>query len=286
MNLKSGDSIKEKDFSSEKELQNQIEKNLKPLLNIEFIDTEFTTSNRGRMDTLGWDVESNSPVIIEYKFDKSKEIINQLIFYYDWLLDHKDTFNRIVKEKIGKESSVNWEDGVRLICIAKDYTEWDFSLITHLNVDIELFTYKYFSNENLILQKLNEIKKSRSITEKKDYDYEFHRERSNEETQKLLDVLRERILNIADDIEENIKQQYVGFKTPLQNFVWLHPRKDKIKIHMRIKPDFFKDEKGLCREIPLNYQWGKNMKELDISDTSDIENTLVLVKQAYESVSK
>lgn len=122
INAKSQEVIEEKDFKDEKELQLLVQKNLCQLLNITLIDTEFVTTNGGRIDTLGLDLTSGSPVVIEYKIDKSREIINQLIFYYDWILDHKDTFNRIVKEKLGKDGAVNWEEGIKLICIAKEYT--------------------------------------------------------------------------------------------------------------------------------------------------------------------
>jgi RecB family endonuclease NucS len=42
------------------------EKNLEALLGVRFLDSEFTTSNGGRIDTLGLD-ENGCPVILEYK---------------------------------------------------------------------------------------------------------------------------------------------------------------------------------------------------------------------------
>ena len=50
----------------EKSVQTFFEKNLEALLGVRFLATEFTTSNGGRIDTLGLD-ENGCPVILEYK---------------------------------------------------------------------------------------------------------------------------------------------------------------------------------------------------------------------------
>ena len=43
------------------------------------------------MDTLGID-ENNSPVVIEYKRSSNENVINQGLFYRDWLMDHQAEF--------------------------------------------------------------------------------------------------------------------------------------------------------------------------------------------------
>ena len=54
------------------------------------------------MDSIGID-ENNSPVIFEYKRSSSENVINQGLFYLDWLLDHKADFKLLVIEKLGME---------------------------------------------------------------------------------------------------------------------------------------------------------------------------------------
>ena len=46
------------------------------------------------MDSIGID-ENNCPVIVEYKRSSNENIINQGLFYLDWLLDHKDAFSYV-----------------------------------------------------------------------------------------------------------------------------------------------------------------------------------------------
>ena len=102
----------------EKSLQDIFENNLEELLGVRFLASEFRTTNRGRMDTLGID-ENNCPVIIEYKRSTNENVINQGLFYLDWLMDHRADFRLLVLDKFGKEVSdqIEWS-APRLICIA------------------------------------------------------------------------------------------------------------------------------------------------------------------------
>ena len=80
----------------EKSLQTLIENNLETLLGIRFLATEHSTGKKhgGRIDTLGID-ENGCPVIVEYKRTLNENVINQGLFYLDWLLDHKAEFELI-----------------------------------------------------------------------------------------------------------------------------------------------------------------------------------------------
>ena len=67
--------IKEKAVDLEKNIQKLTEANLETIFDLQFISSEFTLMNF-RIDTLAFDNESNSFVIVEYKRDKSFSIID------------------------------------------------------------------------------------------------------------------------------------------------------------------------------------------------------------------
>ena len=75
---------------------------------VRFLKSEYVITN-GRMDSIGID-ENNCPVIVEYKRSSNENIINQGLFYLDWLLDHKDAFHMLVAEKYGYEyvKNIDW----------------------------------------------------------------------------------------------------------------------------------------------------------------------------------
>src|SRR5687768_8620224 len=111
----------------ERELQRLIEKHSEPLLGVRFLATEYATgkTHGGRIDTLGID-ENNSPVIIEYKSRRDENVINQGLYYLNWLLDHRAEFELLAIRKLGQEmaEAIDWS-APRVLCIAGDFTKFD-----------------------------------------------------------------------------------------------------------------------------------------------------------------
>jgi len=92
--------ITEKNFSLEKDIQKLVEKNIDPILGLKFIVSEYTLNNL-RIDSLGFDTETNSFVIIEYKKDRNFSVIDQGYAYLSLLLNNKQNLScytmRIIK---------------------------------------------------------------------------------------------------------------------------------------------------------------------------------------------
>ena len=80
--------IKKVNFKNERELQNLTEKNLDELFGLKFIASEFQVDNL-RIDTLAFNTETNSFVIIEYKNVKNYSVIDQGYSYLSLLLNNK-----------------------------------------------------------------------------------------------------------------------------------------------------------------------------------------------------
>src|SRR5690554_4461398 len=156
----SGDNVTElagKTAKLEKELQNHIEANMDILIGVRLLGSEYSTGKtyKGRIDSLGLD-ENGCPVIVEYKRHSNENVINQGLFYLDWLLDHQAEFKWLVMEKIGKAEAENIEwGGTRLICIASDFNKYDEHAVQQINRNIELMRYRYFGNELLLLELVN-----------------------------------------------------------------------------------------------------------------------------------
>ena len=146
----------------EKNLQQLFENNLEQLLGVRFIQSEYRTSHGGRIDTIGID-ENNCPVIIEYKKSSNENVINQGLFYLDWLLDHKADFEVLVhksKHQVNLDE-VEWS-APRLICIASDFSKYDQHAVNQINRNIDLLRYKFFENNLLLLEQLAQVSQSNS----------------------------------------------------------------------------------------------------------------------------
>jgi len=100
-----------------------IEANLQPLLNIRFIASEHSTgkTHGGRIDSLGFD-ENHCPVILEYKRLVGENVINQGLFYLDWLLDHKAEFKLLVLDSLLLYLHVDPATALPVLANARDVT--------------------------------------------------------------------------------------------------------------------------------------------------------------------
>ena len=141
----------------EKSLQTLIENNLEAFLGVRLLASEYTTgkTHAGRIDTLGLD-ENHCAVIVEYKRTLDESVINQGLYYLDWLLDHKAEFRQSVMNQFGQDEAdkIDW-GAPRLICIAGDFTKYDKHAVNQIDRNIELLRYKRYGDELLLLDLVN-----------------------------------------------------------------------------------------------------------------------------------
>lgn len=154
----------------EKQLQTLIESQMQTFLGVRFLASEYPTgkTHRGRIDSLGLD-ENDCPVIIEYKRRSNENVMNQGLFYLDWLLDHRAEFQLLVMEKLGNEVAhgIDWA-GTRLLCIAADFTRYDEHAVQQIPRNVELIRYKLFGDDLLLLDLVNAVSVSDATTAKAD----------------------------------------------------------------------------------------------------------------------
>ncbi len=84
--------VKEVAFKSErKDIQRITESSIKEVFGFEFVRSELELGNL-RIDTLAFDYEDKSFIIIEYKIDQSFSVIDQGYAYLGLLLNNKAEF--------------------------------------------------------------------------------------------------------------------------------------------------------------------------------------------------
>ena len=214
--------VKPTSFQSEKQLQSLFEKNLEKLLGVRFIATEFFTGDRqkGRIDTLGID-QDGSPTIIEYKKSSKENVINQGLFYMDWLVDHKGDFAMAAQRALGNQISIDWSQP-RLILIAESFSEYDKYAVNRIGANIELWTYRRYGDGFLYLETIFTsipLKKQKSGKKEEDeklvlYTVDDHLQGKNKNIHLLFTSLRESILSLGEEGEiiENPVKTYIGYK--------------------------------------------------------------------------
>ncbi len=288
INLQTGKIIKPQEFSGgdpEHQLQKYTEKNLNHFFQCHYLKSFYKIPS-GVIDTLAI-TEDGNPCIIEYKHKQEDTILNQIVFYYDWLMQRptKFEFERVVKEnEATKKIEVDWSK-IRLICVAREYSKWDISLIKHLDTPIECHSYTYHENElEIDLDPIvNQFKKQKSYTGKeinKDITLEDHRNRADEEGKILLDKLRDEVLKLGDDIEEGYTPNYIKYFVK-NNFLEIHIRKKWLICDLRVNKKTFKDPKKLAKDI--SHLGFAVSREIKVDNIERLNYVLFLIKQAYQT---
>ena len=249
-------------FKLEREIQNLFESNLEALLGVRFVASEYSTSDGGRIDTLGID-ENNFPVIIEYKLDKNRTVINQGMFYMAWLKSHKDAFWRIVFQKLGREiaDSIDFSS-IRLICIASDFTREDLGAYELMPDNIDLVRYRRFGESHLLLERITVSDSDATAPEKetarrvyRDKPFAQWLEDAPPDLKAVYEALRHAILSQGEDVSEKQTKLYTAFKR-IKNFATVtYAAKTELNLYLYVDPKQVELRDGL-RDVSSIGHWG------------------------------
>lgn len=282
----------------EKSVQTFFEKHLDALLGVRFLASEFTTSNGGRIDTLGLD-ENLCPVIFEYKRALNENVINQGLFYLDWLMDHRKDFQWLVLEKLGKRDAeaVDWS-APRLICIAGDFNRYDDHAVKQIQRNIELIRYRRFGADLFMLDLLaaTSVKGTPAVATGAPGDngaspasgkYKTISAVIDDLDTAMLDrfeALRAYLFNLGEDVQETILRYYVAFKR-IKNFACIEfrPTTGKILVYVKVDPASVPPEAGFTRDVSKVGHFGTGDLEITLTTPEDLERAMPLIKKSYDN---
>lgn len=284
--------LKGSSVALEKSLQMYIEKNLGALLGVTFLESEYTTgkTHRGRIDTLGID-ENGFPVIIEYKRAINENVINQGLYYLDWLLDHKGEFELMVQKRLGKiyEEKLDWSNP-RLLCIAGDFTKYDVHAVQQINRNVELVRYRKFDDNLLLFELVNATAAQNTVIpppltgDSTRPSFSENLERSDEALQDRVEALQAYIEALGDDVQTKVLKLYVAFKR-IKNFacMTISIQKREIVVWVKVDPDTVEIEPGFTRDVREIGHYGTGDLEILIRSDADLERAKPLILQSYET---
>lgn len=282
----------------EKHLQSLIETEMLTFLGVRFLASEYATgkTHKGRIDSLGLD-ENGCPVIVEYKRHSNENVINQGLFYLDWLLDHQAEFRWLVMEKLGKEAAdaIDWA-GTRLLCIAADFTRYDQHAVQQIPRNVELIRYKLFGDDLLLLELVNAVSVVDATAGKaesagssvvktkspgKDKTAEEQLAHANPTIRALYDALAGYLNAQGDDVQEKHLKLYTAFRR-LKNFACVIPYRDKLLLMLKLDPDTVALEDGFSRDTRNIGTWGTGDLELTLRDVADLDRAKPLIDRSYQ----
>lgn len=293
-------SIKETPFKKEKELQVLTEQNLKTVFGLEFVATEYQVENLF-IDTLAYDEESKTFVIIEYKRDRSFSVVDQGFSYLSLMLNHKADFILAYNEANNKsirKDDIDWSQA-RIIFVARSFTAHQQNAVNFKNMPFELWEAIQFESD-MIQYRLIEISKSaESLEQMKHMGGETQkvakevRKYAEEDVMgnkgvsfELYTMLKDQILQIDPELKPNPKLRYVSYLLGdnWRNLFYINKLRDGLSIHFtRSKPTDFDDPKKKLQFLDSSREfYNQNISTLLVKDESDVRYAMLIIQQAYD----
>jgi len=284
------------DFRLEKDIQKITEQNIGAIFGLDFVKSEFQLNDL-RMDSLAFDKETKSFVILEYKKSSNFSVIDQGYAYLALLLNNKADFileyNESKDDFLGKKD-VDWSQS-RVIFVSPQFTKYQRQAIEFKDLPIELCEVTKFKNETVLFNQLQAPKSSESISkvsqksdivkkvsdEVKVYTEEDHLKTTSDDVRELYDELKERIYNLGDTVEIKPYKIYIAFKSNT-NFADIGIQKNQIKIWLNLRNGTLDDPKEITRDVSNVGHYGNGDYEISVKPSDDLDYLMTLISQSYK----
>ncbi len=289
--------LKEKRIDLEKDIQALTEKNLKEVFDFEFVTTEFQLKGL-RIDTLAFDHEARSFVILEYKRDKSFSVVDQGFAYLSLMLNNKAEFvlrYNESKEDTLKLGEVEWSQA-KVVFLAASFTPYQLNAVNFRDLPIELWEVRAY--EDLIsysrvkasetTESIKTVSKSQTVQnvsrEIKTLTEEDHFKPGWDIGKEFYLELRDKLIELDSRLDINPRQNYIGFSLNGYNVVALRLRKSSIWVDLpRVQPKDLNDPEKRVEYRKNSYQnYNVHISEFQVKGPQDVGYAFMLAKQVYE----
>lgn len=289
--------IKERKFDKEIELHKLCENNIEKIFGLKFVRREFAVGSF-RLDTLAYDENSKSFVIIEYKNTSNFSVVDQGYAYLSLMLNNKADFileyNENCKETL-KRNDVDWSQS-RVIFVSPAFNNYQKQSINFKDLPFELWEVKKFENNTVYFKQIEATNRSESVKtistnnsevsivnkEVKVYTEETHFENSSEDIIEIYNKIKEFLLSLDESINIKVTKVYIGFRIKNRNFVDILLQKKALKIWLNAKFGEIHDYKNIARDVSNTGHWGNGDYEIQITNDDDIEYIHSMIKELYK----
>ncbi|RSS81752.1 endonuclease NucS domain-containing protein [Streptomyces sp. WAC06614] len=264
----------------EADVQALIEAHMEVMLGVRFLASEYEFPG-GRIDSLGLD-ENNAPVVVEYKRGTHAGVINQGLYYLAWVMDHRDFFRELVKDRLGSEpaSRLLWS-GTRLICVAGDYTRYDIHALREYRRSIDLVRYRYFGVHHVALETVASAAGPASPRRPGSRRTAPVRQRRTAAMMELHAAVDELLLGLGDGVIKVENKTYTAYQR-LRNFACMcPPQKEKVLVYLKTDPNSVDLVPGLTRDVTGLGHHGTGDLELQLRSERDLARAAEYFRHSY-----
>lgn len=289
--------LKQDKFKLEKDLQVFIENHILDILGeeYEFVCTEFTVGDF-RIDSLAFNKETKSFIIIEDKKVENKSLVDQGLTYLKLLRDRKADFILKYNEVKGTNYNINDIDisQSKVVFFSPYYNKYQIYSSDYQNIPFELYKVTRYEDDIVDIEKIEKTSKERmdnsifsellttrdNKEEIKVYTEEEHLEKCTEEIKNVYYTLKDTILSLGD-IDVEVKKKYIAFKG-IRNIVDVIFNNTDMKLEINMKKGTLVDPYNITKDMSEKGHWGNGDYRVYIRSIDDIDKVIPLIKQSLE----
>ena len=304
--------IERNSFKLERQIQSLVEPNLEVIFGIEFVSTELKVGEF-RLDSLAFDQQNKSFVIVEYKRGHSYSVVDQGYSYLSVMLNNKAEFILEYNEKTKKNLKridVDWSSS-RVIFVSPSFNSYQKNSVNFRDIPFELWEIKGWdgdlvsfeqckSSSTESIEKLSKGDDS-SVISKVSSEIKFSSE--DDHTNKLSDPIKPIWTKLRERLEGYggtsflVKKGYISWKRDNTAVCFIHFRKKELRIDVmrgNIKVDgsktkgFFNldDPKKMTEEGGWKWKSGEtaHIYKICLKNEDGLDYLMFLLEQKYNSL--
>lgn len=305
--------IEKDSFKLEREIQALIEPNMEILFGLEFVSSEFSVAEF-RLDSLAYDEQNNSFVIVEYKKGHSYSVVDQGYSYLSAMLNNKAEFILEYNEKTGKQlkrNDIDWTSS-RVIFVSPSFNTYQKNSVNFKDVPFELWEIRKFAGGLVALEQQlssstesiesisggspNSVIKKVATEVKRSSEAQLASSLSSELVQ-VWEDFRSRLLDLPNT-SLHTTQNYVAIRYEGATLIYVRFRKKDLYCEIvrgNIYPDGKARRKFFDLDDPKNvakvrdWTWKSGTKgsvyNFRVRSLDELDYRMYLVKQKYEYLS-
>ena len=304
--------LEKESFKLEKDIQALVESNMEALFGLELVSSEFVVGGF-RLDSLAFNEQSNSFVIIEYKKGHSYSVVDQGFSYLSVMVNNKADFILEYNEKTNKQlkrTNIDWASS-RVIFVSPSFNTYQKNSVNFSDVPFELWEIKRFegglialeqyeSSSRESIEKLSKDNNKSVITrvssEVKVLSEEDHVSKLDPSMKPVWTSFKDRFENFSDT-SFGLTKSYLSWKRDKTVICYISFYKKELQMSIlqgtkkktgeKSKGFFIADDpKKLTRERTWKYKSGDIGSEYKISITKQdqLDYVMFLLEQKYNSM--
>lgn len=293
-------------FKKEREIQDIVENNTETLFGVDFVSSEFTIEEF-RIDTLCFDNETKSFVIIEYKKGSSYSVIDQGYSYLSKMLNNKDSFvlEYCRKKNVSVDVEIDWSQS-RIIFVSPSFNSYQKNSVNFQDIPFELWEIKRFDNNTIVLNQhlsksnqriknivggkdtiIDQVNKEVKVQTRDDFF-----DGLNENMKEIINELEDK-LSSFDDVHFNYKKKYLGVWKNKKVIFYVNRKKDYFQIdinrgiHFGGKVEELNNIFTLDDSKKMFKEWNNKYKKLyqcKLKNTDNLDYFVLMIRQKYDSL--